>query len=72
MIILRAVYKLRLTRSTRLQVFSTLLGDDDPQTMNDTGENDKNPQNQVNPEVLGDADLEENSEGRHEDTEDNQ
>lgn len=72
MIILRAVYKLRLTRSTRLQVFSTLLGDDDPQTVNDTRENDKNPQNQVNPEVLGDADLEENSEGRHEDTEDNQ
>lgn len=72
MIILRAVYKLRLTRSTRLQVFSALLGDDDPQTVNDTGENDKNPQNQVNPEVLGDADLEENSEGRHEDTEDNQ
>jgi hypothetical protein len=72
MIILRAENKLRLTRSTRLQVFSTLLGDDDPQTVNDTGENDKNPQNQVNPEVLGDADLEENSEGRHEDTEDNQ
>jgi hypothetical protein len=72
MIILRAVYKLRLTRSTRLQVFSALLGDDDPQTVNDTRENDKNPQNQVNPEVLGDADLEENSEGRHEDTEDNQ